>query len=84
MGEGIGFTENDKEGTIQPHDDALIVTLQIGGFDVRRVMIDKRSRAKVMYPFTPGDLTRYDTPLVAFDGTIRRVVLFYRQCFNGS
>lgn len=76
MGEGIGFTENDKEGTIQSHDDSLIVTLEIGGFNVRRVMIDKRSGAKVMNPLTPGDLTRYDTPLVAFGGTIRRVVLF--------
>ncbi|XP_050289895.1 uncharacterized protein LOC126728057 [Quercus robur] len=27
----IGFTEEDKEGTIQPHDDALVVTLRIGG-----------------------------------------------------
>lgn len=27
--------------TIQPHDDALVVTLQIAGFDVKRVMIDQ-------------------------------------------
>ncbi|XP_050280968.1 uncharacterized protein LOC126721926 [Quercus robur] len=26
----IGFTEEDKEGTIQPHDDTLVVTLRIG------------------------------------------------------
>lgn len=78
MGEGIGFTENDKNDTIQPHDDSLIVTLQIGGFNVRKVMIDKRSGAKVMNPLTPGDLTRYDTPLVAFGGTIKRMVFFCR------
>ena len=25
----IGFTEEDKQGTIQPHHDALVVTLRI-------------------------------------------------------
>jgi len=25
--EGIGFTRNDMEGTFQPHDDELVVTL---------------------------------------------------------
>ena len=34
----LGFSDEDKVGTIQPHDDALVVTLRIGGYDVRRVM----------------------------------------------
>ena len=36
----LSFTDEDKLGTIQPHDDALVVTLIIGGYDVKRVMID--------------------------------------------
>ena len=36
----LGFSDEDKVGTIQPHDDALVVTLRIGGYDVKRVMID--------------------------------------------
>ncbi|XP_050286224.1 uncharacterized protein LOC126725504 [Quercus robur] len=36
----IGFTEEDKEGIIQPHEDALVVTLRIGGYDVKRVLVD--------------------------------------------
>lgn len=32
----LGFTDEDKAGTIQPHDDALVVTLRIGNYDVRR------------------------------------------------
>ena len=36
----LSFSEADKQGTIQPHDDALVVTLRIWGYDVRRVMID--------------------------------------------
>ena len=27
----LGFSDEDKAGTIQPHDDALVVTLKIGG-----------------------------------------------------
>ena len=27
----LGFSAEDKIGTIQPHDDALVVTLRIGG-----------------------------------------------------
>ena len=37
---GINFSNEDKIGTIQPHDDALVVTLKIGGYDVKRVMVD--------------------------------------------
>ena len=36
----LGFLDEDKLGTIQPHDDALVVTLRIGGYDVKRVMTD--------------------------------------------
>ena len=36
----LGFSYEDKIGTIQPHDDALVVTLRIGGYDVKRVLVD--------------------------------------------
>ena len=36
----LSFSDEDKMGTIQPHDDALVVTLKIGGYDVKRVMVD--------------------------------------------
>ena len=70
----ISFDEEDLEGTIQPHDDALVVTARISGFLVKRVMIDQRSRANVMYldlfeglGLKSQDLVKYDTPLVSFD-----------------
>lgn len=73
--EGIGFVGKDKKGTIQPHDDVLVMMMQIGGFAMKRVMIDQGSGAEVMYPdlyeglgLTLDDLTRYETSLVAFDG----------------
>ena len=37
----MGFSDEDKIGTIQPHDNALMITLRIGGYDVKRVMVDQ-------------------------------------------
>ena len=71
----LSFSEADKQGTIQPHDDTLVVTLRIGGYDVRRVMIDQGSAAEIMYPdlfkglgLKPENLTTYSSPLVSFEG----------------
>ena len=45
----LSFLEEDKIRTIQPHDDALLITLRIGDYDVKRVMVDGGSGAEVMY-----------------------------------
>ena len=39
----MGFSDEDKIGTIQPHDNALMITLRIRGYDVKRVMVDQGS-----------------------------------------
>ena len=36
----IGFSNEDKIGTVHTHDDALMITLRIGGYDVKRIMVD--------------------------------------------
>ena len=71
----LGFSDEDKVGTIQPHDDTLVVTLRIGGYDVKRVMVDQGSAVDIMYPdlykglgLKPEDLTTYNSPLVSFEG----------------
>ena len=71
----LSFLDADKQGTIQPHDDALVITLRIGGYDVKRVMIDQGSAAEIMYlDFYKGlglktdNLTTYSSPLVSFKG----------------
>ena len=38
--EPLAFDDDDLEGTIQSHDDVLVVTTRISGFLVKRVMID--------------------------------------------
>ena len=36
----LSFSDEDKIRTIQPYDDALVVTLRIGRYDVKRVLVD--------------------------------------------
>ena len=45
----LSFSDEDKVGTIQPHDDALVVTLSIEGYDVKRVLVNQGSGAEIMY-----------------------------------
>ena len=45
----LGFLYEDKVGTTQSHDDALVVTLRIGGYDVKRVLVDQGSAVEIMY-----------------------------------
>ena len=69
--------DQDKIGTIQPHDDALVVTLKIEGYDVKMVLVDQGNGAEIMYTdlykglnLKLEDLTSYDSPLLDFDGKV--------------
>ena len=71
----LGFLDEVKLGTIQTHDDALVVTLRIGGYDVKRVMIDQGSAVEIIYldlykglGLKPENLIAYNSPLVSFEG----------------
>ena len=73
----MGFLDKDKVGTIQPHDDALVITLRIGCYDVKRVMVDQGSAAEIMYPdlynglsLRAEGLMPYSSPLVSFEGKV--------------
>ena len=73
----LSFSDKDKAGTLQPHDDTLEVTLRIKGYDVKRVLVDQGSGVEIMYPdlfkglkLRSKDLTCYDSPLIRFDGKI--------------
>ena len=74
----LNFSDEDKVGTLQPYDDVLVVTLRINRYDVKRVLVDQGSDAKIMYPdlfkglkLRSEDLTSYNSPLIGFD---RKVV----------
>ena len=73
----IRFSDKDKIGIIQPHDDALVITLRIGGYDVKRVMVDQGSATEIMYhdlykglSLRAKDLTPYSSLLVSFEGKV--------------
>ena len=73
----MGFSNKDKIGTIQPHDDALVITLRIWGYDVKRVMVDQGNAVEIIYPdlyrglsLRAKDLTPYSSPLVSFEGKV--------------
>ena len=73
----MGFSDEDKIGTIQPHDNALVITLRVEGYDMKRVMVDQGNAVEIMYPdlykwlnLKAEDLTPYSSPLVHFEGKI--------------
>ena len=73
----LSFSEEDKIGTTQPHDDALLITLKIGDYNVKRVMVDGGSVTEVMYPnlykglnLKLEDLMPYSSHLISFDGKL--------------
>ena len=73
----LSFSEEEEIGTTQSHDDALLITLRIGDYDVKRLMVDGGSVAEVMYldlykglRLKPEDLMPYSSPLMSFDGKL--------------
>ena len=54
-----------------------MITLRIGGYDVKRVMVDQGSVTEIMYPdlykglnLKFEDLVPYSSPLVSFEGKL--------------
>ena len=54
-----------------------MVTFRIGGYDVKKVLVDQGSNTEIMYhdlfkglKLKSEDLTCYDSPLIGFDGKI--------------
>ncbi|XP_023919235.1 uncharacterized protein LOC112030801 [Quercus suber] len=45
----ITFSERDASGIKQPHDDPLVITLEVEGFATRRVLVDNGSSKDIMY-----------------------------------
>ncbi|XP_065618820.1 uncharacterized protein LOC136062969 [Quercus suber] len=73
----LSFSDKDKIGTLQPHNNALVFTFRIGGYDVKNVLVDQDNSAEIMYhdlfkglKLRPEDLTCYDSPLIRFNGKI--------------
>jgi hypothetical protein len=71
----ISFNEKDARGTHQPHDDALVISMNIADFTTRRVMIHNSSSADILYlpayqqmKLDKEKLRPIGAPLVGFTG----------------
>ena len=45
----IGFSKDDARRLHHLHDDALVVSLQIGDYNMHRVLVDNGSSAGILY-----------------------------------
>ncbi|GAV77636.1 LOW QUALITY PROTEIN: hypothetical protein CFOL_v3_21107, partial [Cephalotus follicularis] len=73
--EVISFSEVNYEGVRLPHDDPVAVTLQVALFTMKRILIDSRSSADILYKHAfdqlrilTDQLKLVKTPLVGFAG----------------
>jgi hypothetical protein len=71
----ISFSDSDLHDIQLPHNDPLIITLRIGNYDVKRVLVDQGSFAKVMYQelyeklgLGKSDLSEFGSPVFDFSG----------------
>ena len=45
----MSFNEADVRGVKQPHNDPLVIMLNIEGFNTKRVLVDNGSFADIIY-----------------------------------
>ena len=45
----IGFSEEDTRRLHHPHDDALVVSLRVGDYNMHRVLVDNGNSANILY-----------------------------------
>ena len=72
----IGFLEDDARRLHHPHDDALVVTIRVGDYNVHRMLVDNGSSADILYypafqqiEINRARLTPTNATLVGFGGT---------------
>jgi hypothetical protein len=45
----IGFSNEDFAGALQPHRDALVVTLTIANHNIHHILVDNGSSTDILY-----------------------------------
>ena len=70
----IGFSEEDARKLHHPHDDAFVVSLQVGDYNMHRVLVDNGSLADILYysafqqmRIDREQLVLINAPLVGFE-----------------
>ena len=72
----IGFSEEDARRLHHPHDDALVINVRVGDYNVHRMLVDNGNSANIIYypafqqmRINRARLTPTNAPLVGFGGT---------------
>ena len=72
----INFSEDDTRRLHHPHDDVLVVSLQVGDYNMHRVLVDNGSSTDILYypafqqmRIDRERLSPTNAPLVGFGGT---------------
>ena len=72
----IRFTKEDARHFHHPHDDALMVSIKVGGYNTHKLLVDNESSADILYylAFQQMRIDRerlipVNLPLVRFGGT---------------
>ena len=45
----VGFSEEDARRLHHPHDDALVISIRVGDYNVHQVLVDNGSSADILY-----------------------------------
>ena len=71
----ISFSDSNLHDVQLPHNDPFVITLRIGNYDVKRVLVDQGSFAEVMYQelyeklgLGKPDLSEFNSPVFGFSG----------------
>ncbi|XP_050290156.1 uncharacterized protein LOC126728357 [Quercus robur] len=71
----MSFSERNAMGVKQPHNDPLVIMLNIEGFNTKKILVDNGSSADIIYlpafqqlRLDPKRLRHFDSPLVSFSG----------------
>ena len=71
----MSFNEANARGMKQPHNDPLVIVLNIEGFNTKRILVDNGRSADIIYlhafqqlKLDPKRLCLFESPLVSFSG----------------
>ena len=71
----MSFNEADARGMKQPHNDPLVIMLNIEGFNTKRILVDNGSSADIIYlpafqqlKLDPKRLRPFESLLINFSG----------------
>ena len=69
----ISFSDEDLEGITTPHNDALVIMLNLNNFEIERILVDQGSSTDILYfkafkkmGLTESDLKEVRFPLIGF------------------